>query len=164
MARKLLLPFPLLSDPEGQVIQGYGQWNEKERIAIPAIVVIDQEDVVRYGYAGRDFADRPGDEAVFDALDAIAHAPSSQSRPPDTRVSVEQAEAIPDRGRTAYTLENLVPYYNGVYFATVALKERLASRVQENQDAFREIGRYQQMVQRHRDALRETVKMRQEKA
>ena len=68
MARKLLLPFPLLSDPEGQVIQGYGQWNEKERIAIPAIVVIDQEDVVRYGYAGRDFADRPGDEAVFDEL------------------------------------------------------------------------------------------------
>lgn len=162
MVRKLLLPFPLLSDPEGAVIQRYGVWNEKERIAIPAIVVIDQADVIRYVYAGRDFADRPGDEAVFEALDKAGSEPVTPLGKPGIQVTAEEAETTPDRGRNAYTLENLVPYYRGVYFATVALKERLAARPRENRDAIREIGQYQQMVQRYSEALRETITMTRE--
>lgn len=81
MCQKLLLSFPLLSDPEGVAIRPYGLWDERglvtpltgERapMSIPAIVVVDEERMVRYVYAGSDFADRPGDKAVFEALEAL---------------------------------------------------------------------------------------------
>jgi peroxiredoxin len=70
MIDKLVLPFHLLSDPEGdRAIKSYGVWNEQGRIAIPSIVVVTQDHTVRYVYRGRDFADRPGDAEVLDALD-----------------------------------------------------------------------------------------------
>jgi peroxiredoxin len=73
MTDKLLLPFKILSDPEGeQAIKPYGVWNEQGRIAIPSMVVVGRDQRVRYHYAGQDFADRPGDEAIFRALEAGA--------------------------------------------------------------------------------------------
>jgi peroxiredoxin len=79
MVEKLLLHFPLLSDPNGQFISSYGLWEERglltprlpdrEPMAIPAIVVVGSSGTIRYVYAGVDFADRPGDESVFAALE-----------------------------------------------------------------------------------------------
>ena len=70
MIDKLLLPFKILSDPEGErAIKTYGVWNEQGRIATPAVVVVGRDQRIRYQYAGQDFADRPGDEAIFNALD-----------------------------------------------------------------------------------------------
>ena len=60
MAEKLILPFPLLADPEGEVIRRYGVWDEEGKIARPAIFVLDRDGIVRYAYVGEDFADRPG--------------------------------------------------------------------------------------------------------
>lgn len=69
MIEKLLLPFHVLSDPEGdRAIKPYGVWNEQGRIAIPAIVVVAKDRTVRYLYKGQDFADRPGDAELLDAL------------------------------------------------------------------------------------------------
>lgn len=68
MVDKLLLPFSLLSDQDGVAIKRYGFWNEDEGTARPAIVVIGPDAVVRYVYQGRDFADRPGDDVVVEAL------------------------------------------------------------------------------------------------
>ena len=69
MIDKLLLPFHLLSDPEGQrAIKPYRAWNEQGRIAIPSIVVVARDRTIRYLYKGQDFADRPGDAEVLDAL------------------------------------------------------------------------------------------------
>jgi len=66
---KLLLPFRILSDPEGeQAIKPYGVWNEQGRIAIPAVVAVAQDRTIRYLYAGQDFADRPGDEDLLNVL------------------------------------------------------------------------------------------------
>ncbi len=67
---KLILPYSLLSDPEGDVIKRYGVWDEEGQIARPAIFALDREGVVRYVYVGQDFADRPGDDVVFAALEA----------------------------------------------------------------------------------------------
>ncbi len=69
MLEKLLLPFSLLSDPDGEVSRLYGVWHEEQAIARPAIFVLDRNGVVRYAYAGDDFADRPGDHAVWRALE-----------------------------------------------------------------------------------------------
>ena len=72
MIDKLLLPFHLLSDPEGdRAIKLYGVWNEEGRIAIPAVIAVGRDGTIRYVYKGQDFADRPGDEELFEAL---AHA------------------------------------------------------------------------------------------
>lgn len=80
MAEKLLLPFSLLSDPAGEAIKRYGLWDENvtdygifetpQSMARPAIIVVDRTGIVRYVYVGQDFADRPGDEPVYGALDA----------------------------------------------------------------------------------------------
>jgi peroxiredoxin len=70
MIDKLLLPFRILIDPEGELaIKRYGVWNEQGRIAIPAVVVVGRDRRVRYQYAGQDFADRPGDDEIFRALE-----------------------------------------------------------------------------------------------
>ncbi len=60
MIEKLLLPFHMLSDPDGdRAIKPYGVWNEHGRIAIPSLFVVGQDRVIRYVYTGQDFADRP---------------------------------------------------------------------------------------------------------
>ena len=70
MVEKLILPFSLLADVEGEVIRRYGIWDEKGEISRPAIFVIDRAATVRYAYVGKDFADRPGDQQVYDAMNA----------------------------------------------------------------------------------------------
>jgi len=70
MVEKLLLPFPLLSDPEGLVIAEWGVYDEQQRIALPAIFVVRSDMTVAYRYVGDDFADRPGDDEVFASLEA----------------------------------------------------------------------------------------------
>jgi peroxiredoxin len=70
MVEKLILPFSLLADVDGEVIKRYGIWDEKGEISRPAIFVIDQTGTVRYAYVGEDFADRPGDQQVYEAMNA----------------------------------------------------------------------------------------------
>ena len=69
MIEKLLLPFDLLTDPEGETaIKPFGFWDDSGKISKPAIVLADGEGIVRYIYEGRDFADRPKDAAILEAL------------------------------------------------------------------------------------------------
>jgi peroxiredoxin len=74
MVKKLLLPFPLLSDsdPDGELIKTVGTWDEQGQIAKPSIFVLDRSAVVRFAYVGQDYVDRPGDEPVFQALEQAA--------------------------------------------------------------------------------------------
>lgn len=64
------------------------------------------------------------------------------------------------RGDTPITLEALVPYYNGAYFATVALKGRLAKLGPAGRAAMQEVSHYQQMVIEFRDAIRKTIELK----
>jgi hypothetical protein len=63
------------------------------------------------------------------------------------------------RGDPPFTFENLLPYYNGAYYASVAIKGRLAAA--GHVDAAREVSAYQEMVAEFREAIRETAKLRQ---
>jgi peroxiredoxin len=68
---KLLLPFRILSDPEGDLaIKRYGLWDEQGRISIPSIIAVGQDGNIRWFYKGRDFADRPLDAELFAALES----------------------------------------------------------------------------------------------
>jgi peroxiredoxin len=69
MIDKLVLPFRIVSDPEGDlVIKRYGVWDEQGRVAVPSIVAVGRDGKIRWLYEGKDFADRPLDSELFAAL------------------------------------------------------------------------------------------------
>jgi len=69
MVDKLLLPFPVLSDPDGEVIKAYDVWNPNEGgIAKPSLFLVLPGGSIAYRYVGRDFADRPSDDELFAAV------------------------------------------------------------------------------------------------
>ncbi len=72
MVDKLLLPFPVLSDPSGEVIKAYGVWNPGEGgIAKPSLFLVGREGSIVWSYVGEDFADRPGDAALFGSAEGL---------------------------------------------------------------------------------------------
>ncbi len=71
MIDKLLLPFPILSDPDAAVIEPWGVLNAAERgIAKPALFLVLTDWSVAFRYVGEDFTDRPTDEELFAAVAA----------------------------------------------------------------------------------------------
>lgn len=67
------------------------------------------------------------------------------------------------RGDPPMSLEALMPYYNGAYNVTVALKGRLGKMGPEARPALQEVGRYQQMLIDYRDAIRQTIELKRER-
>ena len=66
MVNKLLLPFPVLSDPDARVIEPWGVLNAAEKgIARPALFLVRADWSVPFSYVGEDFTDRPTDEELF---------------------------------------------------------------------------------------------------
>ncbi len=161
MVEKLSLPFPLLSDPRGDFARRCGLWNDDESVAVPAIVVVESGGVIRYLYAGNDFADRPSDDEVFGALDGITKANNGERNGEiEFRVTAEEATSSTVRAeRPAMTLEQLVPYYRGTFFTTVALKKRFGEL--KDRAAFKEVDGYQRMVKEYSGAINETREMKQ---
>ena len=164
MVGKLLLPFPLLSDPRGELIKYYGLWDEKDGVAAPSILVVDRSGEIRYLYTGSDFADRPGDEEVFATLDGLDGKIERITGGSELRVTAEEARESVRPDKRPMTLEELLIYYRGVFFATVALKKRFGAWGRSGRGAFKEVSDYQTMVRRYRKALEETVKLKREEA
>ena len=161
MVEKLALPFPLLSDPEGELAKRYGLWNEQEGVAEPAIVVLDGSGTARHLYSGgTDFADRPTDEEIFGFLDDLESDGDGGSGEPEISYSADEAEEKTVRpDRNAITLEQLQPYYLGAYFTSVSFKKKFEDL---SDDAPREaVDHYQQMINEYSSAIRETAKMQQ---
>jgi peroxiredoxin len=160
MVGKLLLPFPLLSDPEGELARLCGLWNAEEGVAVPAVVIVDQSGEVRYLYSGRDFADRPGDEEVFATLDELDSGIERLTGGPEFQVGAAQAgESSVRPDRRAMELEQLTSYYRGVFFTTKVLKERFGRLGRPGKDALEEMDAFDQMVRSYIEALEETIRL-----
>jgi peroxiredoxin len=160
MVGKLLLPFPLLSDPEGELARLFGLWNEEEGVAVPSVVVIDQSGEVRYVYSGTDVADRPRNEEVLAALDGLDRGIERLTGEPEFQVGAVQAgrsSVRPDR--RAIEFEQLIPYYRGIYYTTEVLKERFGGWGRSGKQAFEELDAFQQMVRSYIEALEETIRL-----
>jgi hypothetical protein len=153
MVEKLDLPFPLLSDPRGDLIKSLDLWNEEEGVSEPAIVVVDRSGTVRRLYSGgKDFSDRPTEEALFALLDEVGTEGEPEGGEPVIRVSAGEAAAETVRPeKPALTLEELGPYYLGTYFATVAMQKKLDGEARE------EVDDYQGLVKEYDAAIRETA-------
>jgi hypothetical protein len=161
MVGKLSLPFPLLSDPEGELARLCGLWNEEEGVAVPSIVIVDQSGEVRYLYSGTDVADRPRNEEVLAALDGLDRGIERLTGGPEFQVGATQAGQSSVRPeRRAMEFEQLIPYYRGVYFTTEILKERFGGWGRAGKQAFEELDAFQQMVRSYIEALEETLRLR----
>ena len=154
MVEKLVLPFPLLSDPRGDLIESLGLWNAEEGVSEPAILVLDKTGTVRHLYSGgSDFSDRPPQDALFGMLDAVDARGEPEGGEPEVRVSAEEAERETVRpDKPAVTLDALRPYYRGAYFATIAMQNKLGGEAREKVDG------YQKLVDEYNRAIQETVK------
>ena len=68
------------------------------------------------------------------------------------------------RGDPPMSLEALVPYYNGAYNVTVALKGRLAKLYPgpEGRAAIHEVSQYQRMLSAYREAIQKTIELKRQ--
>ncbi len=163
MVGKLLLPFPLLSDPEGELARRYGLWDAEEGVAVPAVVVVDQSGEVRYLYKGNDPADRPEDGEVFAALKGLGRGIERITGGPEFRVTAARARETSVRpDRPAMGLEHLLPCYYGVLSTTALLKERFGGWGRSGRKAHREVDGHQGLARRYANALQQTVELQRQ--
>ena len=160
MVEKLGLPFPLLSDPRGDLIKLLGLWNGEEGVSEPAIVALDGSGTVRYLYSGgTDFADRPQEESLLYILDKVSgEGEGYGAGEPDIRISSGEAEEDTVRPeKPLITLEQLRPYYQGVYFATISMQKKLAEEGLEGGNLARRLEGYKELVSEYNAAIKETI-------
>ncbi len=118
MVAKLALPFPILSDPDGErAIKPLGVWDADGKMATPAIIVLAPDGREVYRYAGVDFMDRPNDDEILEALTSLG-LPETET-PAGTIAHLD-----PRPGSRATKLDNLAVYMRGVRFASKALADR----------------------------------------
>ena len=160
---KLRLPFPLLSDPRGDLLKRLGLWDAREGVARPSVLVLDRSGKVSYLYSGNDFADRPGDEEVLRALRGLDASTERVTGGPEIVVSATEARENsirPDKPRM--TLDQLLTYYRGALSAAGVLSGRFGGWGRSGRKAFGEVGGYQTTLRAYRKALEETAELARE--
>lgn len=161
MVEKLDLPFHLLSDPRGDLIKRCGLWNEEEGVSEPAIVALDKAGTVQYLYSGgSDFADRPQEESLLYILDRVGAESDEEygGDEPEIQISAEVAEKDTVRpDKPVMALEQLKPYYRGVYFATVSMNKKLVDEGLQGEIIAKKVNGYQALVTEYNKAIQETI-------
>lgn len=140
----LALPFPILSDPSRSAAitpLGFADESDPRQISKPGVVIIDSLGEIVHRMEGRDYADRPDEEELLEALGVLRLDPTTQDPP-------VVGEATP--GEKAVSLEGIVPYFRGARFAALALR----SRHRDLGESFRADAKsYVQMVDRYVEAI-----------
>ncbi len=134
MVDKLGLPFPLLSDPDGeQAIKPYDVWHADASIARPAVILVGADGQVAYRRVSADFADRPDEQDVLARVRAW-RLPAATQQPP------QPGQAHP--GKRAVDLSWLPAYYRGAKFAVTAVRGRVPEADQATAQLGDEYDRY----------------------
>ncbi len=144
MVDKLGLPFPILADPDReQAITPLGFADEKHpnNISRTGSLVISPEGEIVFEYLGRDYADRPMEDELLDALGSLSLAATTQDLP-------ELGEIEP--GPRAMPLDGIGPYFRGAKFAALAIRSRYREFGEEFAD---DLKAYVGMVERYIEAL-----------
>lgn len=141
---KLALPFPILSDVERtQAVEPLGFSDEKDprQISRAGVVIVAPTGEEAFRHSGRDFADRPDEDLLLDALSELTLEETTQEAP---------ARGEPEPGEKAMPYEGIPFYLRGAKFAALALR----ARFRDLGDPFTEETKlYVQMVERYIDAL-----------
>ncbi|MBI2324835.1 MAG: redoxin domain-containing protein [Chloroflexi bacterium] len=127
MVEKLRLPFPLLSDRDAAAAVAWDVYDAvggtHGPIARPAIFVVGRDLTLPYEYVGRDFADRPPNRVVFEALDSVRDRPPRQL---DRAVTAPGPRPL-DAGSPSdkpMPLRDMAPYFRGASFGVQAIAGR----------------------------------------
>ncbi len=110
----------IVSDPGGeQLLRPLDAWNPDERggIGWPTVLLYAPDGRVALRLRSRDFADRPSDDDLLEAVRALAL--------PAIRLGPALPAAEPEEHDGALRVEAFGPYFRGVRFATMALAGRL---------------------------------------
>jgi hypothetical protein len=147
MVEKLVLPFPILSDPDGSVaIKPLGVWDDAGKIALTSIIIIAPDGREVFRYVGNDFVDRPEDELILGALDDLGlPAIAEQTSTVETPAAVA--------GPRAMSVETLTTYLRGVRGSSLALTGRM-----RDTDDRAELERTVKMAERYIAALGATMR------
>lgn len=122
------LPFPWVSDPDGErLAKPLQAWNPDERDGMfhPLVLLLAPDGEVLVRHRSRDFADRPDDHDVLEALGALGLPARAVPAP----WSPDGVEPQPTDG--AFRPEAFGAYFRGLRMGTRAL----AARMQDEQDA-----------------------------
>ncbi len=72
MAERVGIPFPVLYDPDADVVRDYEVYNlRRDGLATPSTFIIDKKGVIRYKYVGKSTGDRPSTQQVLEQLRLI---------------------------------------------------------------------------------------------
>jgi hypothetical protein len=127
MNRTWHLPFPWVSDPDGELARRLDAWNADERGGLfhPLVVLLapDGRELVRH--RSRDFADRANDDDVLSALRGLSL--TARPVPPEW----EPAGIAPQPTDAAFRVQAFGPYFRGIGFNAKAL----TGRMRDPQDA-----------------------------
>ena len=78
---------------------------------------------------------------------------------PEIQISAEEAEIETVRpDKPTITLEQLKPYYRGVYFATVSMNKKLVDEGLQGESIAKRVNDYQRLVTEYNAAIEETLK------
>lgn len=134
------LPFPILSDSDRSgAITPYdlADPDDPREIARPAVVLVTSGGDEAFRIASLDFADRPTEDEVVEAIRALSLPPTVQHRP-----TLGPAEP----GPRAMPFELLNPYFRGARFAVVALSRRHPDLGEDAARYIAEMDRYMEAV------------------
>ncbi len=133
MVEKLLLPFPLLSDPDRSLMiepMGVADPNDVRRLARPAMILVGTEGSEHWRFVSRDFADRLPNDEVLEHVRQLG-LPSATQPPPDL--------GPVEPGERAMPFEGLFHYLRGARFAALAMGLRhkdLGEVIKEDSKAY----------------------------
>lgn len=68
---ELALPYPLLSDPEGRVIEKYTYWRQNKKAAVPSIFVTDRYGALYYQCIVKEITELPERAEILSWLNFI---------------------------------------------------------------------------------------------
>ena len=69
MAEGVGIPFPVLYDPDADVVRDYGVFNlRRDGLAAPSTFIIDKEGIIRFKQVGLSTSDRPSTQQVLEQL------------------------------------------------------------------------------------------------
>lgn len=127
MVQKLRLPFTLLSDVDARSIVGWDVYDPvggtHGPIARPAIFVVGRDLSIPYEYVGRDFADRPPNAALYEALDRVTDATPKALAPHDLPPGPRPLDAGNPADKP-FPLADIGPYFRGATFGVQAISLR----------------------------------------
>ncbi|WP_162924310.1 peroxiredoxin family protein [Rubrobacter indicoceani] len=162
LSNELLLPFPLLSDPHGDVARLYETWNPEEGVSAPAIVAVGRGGVIGGVISGKDFADRPEDKEVLSLVRSLDGSVRGEYRGGERRVRVgaEDTGTSVRQERRVMTLEENITFFDGALLSAAVVLSRLESR-RSSRGTRREVSRVEGTLRLYRDYLIETARLRE---